>query len=48
MKAGIWKLRGLKRGIDKGSCPLYLGKEDAKHILLRCQETTIQRTEFLG
>jgi hypothetical protein len=38
-KAGIWKLRGTRRGFKRGRCPLYLGKEDAKHILLKCSET---------
>jgi hypothetical protein len=30
MKAGIGELRGLRKGTDKSSCPLCLGKEDAK------------------
>jgi hypothetical protein len=47
MRAGIWKLRRLRRGTDKGSCPLGLGKEDAKHILLRCPETKIWTTDFI-
>jgi hypothetical protein len=39
MKAGVWKLRGIKRGWEKGTCPLYMGNEDVNHILLSCQET---------
>jgi hypothetical protein len=30
MKAGIWKPRGLKTGMLRGSSPIYSGKEDAK------------------
>jgi hypothetical protein len=25
LKAGIWKLRGFRRGFERGRCPLYLG-----------------------
>jgi hypothetical protein len=25
LKAGIWKLRGIRRVVDKGRCPLFLG-----------------------
>jgi hypothetical protein len=32
-KAGIWKLRGIRRSFEGGRCPLYLGEEDAKHIV---------------
>jgi hypothetical protein len=39
LKAGIWKLRGIRRGFEKGKCPLCLGEKDAKHILLKCSET---------
>jgi hypothetical protein len=36
----IWlKLRGIRRGFERGRCPLCLGEEDAKHILLKCPET---------
>jgi hypothetical protein len=38
-KAGIWKLRGIRRGFKRRSCPLCLGEEDAKHIVLKCSET---------
>jgi hypothetical protein len=39
LKTGIWKLRGIGRGFERGRCPLCLGEEDAKHILLKCSET---------
>jgi hypothetical protein len=32
---------------NKGTCPLCLGKEDTKHILLECPETKNWRTEML-
>jgi hypothetical protein len=33
--------------VEKGTCPLCLGKEDTKHILLECPETKNWRTEIL-
>jgi hypothetical protein len=39
LKAGIWKLRGIGRGFERGRWPQCLGEEDAKHILLKCPET---------
>jgi hypothetical protein len=39
LKAEIWKLRGIRRGFDRGSYPLCLGEEDAEHILLKYPET---------
>jgi hypothetical protein len=39
LKAGIWKLREIRRGFEKGRYPLCLWEEDAKHILLKCSET---------
>jgi hypothetical protein len=38
LKAGIWKLKGIRRGLEKGRCPLCWGEEDEKHILLKCKE----------
>jgi hypothetical protein len=32
--AGIWQLREVRQNVDKGRCPLCLGEEDVKHILL--------------
>jgi hypothetical protein len=37
--AAVWKLKGVRRNTDKKICPLCLGEEDAKHILLDCMET---------
>jgi hypothetical protein len=37
-KAGIWKLRGIRRGFERGRFPLCLGEEDAKYIVLKCSE----------
>jgi hypothetical protein len=47
MKARFWKVKGIRRGIDKGNCPLCLGNEGAKRILLSCPETKGRRMEFL-
>jgi hypothetical protein len=46
-RLGIWKLRGSRKGVEKGTCPLCLGKENTKHILLECPETKTWRTEML-
>jgi hypothetical protein len=48
MKARIGKIKELRRGRDKVTCPLCLEKTGAKHILLRCAETKMWKTEFLG
>jgi hypothetical protein len=48
LKAGIWKLRGIGRGFERGRCPLCLGEEDAKHILLKCSETKKWREECVN
>jgi hypothetical protein len=29
LKAGILKLRGFRRGFERGRCPLHLGEEEA-------------------
>jgi len=34
--AGMWQLTGVRRHTDKARCPLCLGEEDVKHILLDC------------
>jgi hypothetical protein len=44
MKAVVWKLRGIRRGMDKGSCPQCIRNKDANH---RCAETKKWRTELL-
>jgi hypothetical protein len=38
VEAGIWKLKRIRRGLEKGRCPLCWGDEDEKHILLKCKE----------
>lgn len=47
MKAGICKLRKLRRETRKCICPLILGKGDAKHELLRCPETKNMKKDNL-
>jgi hypothetical protein len=39
LKEGIRKLRGIRRGSDRGRYHLGLGGGDAKHMLLRYAET---------
>jgi hypothetical protein len=46
-KAGIWKLRGIRWGFERGRCPLCLGEEDAKHIILECCETNKWREKYV-
>jgi hypothetical protein len=38
-RAGIWKVRGIRKGLEIGRCPLRNGEEDAIHIVLKCPET---------
>jgi hypothetical protein len=47
-KAGIWKLRGIMRGFERGRCPLCLGEEDAKRIILKCLETKTWREDYVN
>jgi hypothetical protein len=35
----MWQLKEVRRNMDKAECPLCLGEEDVKHILLDCVET---------
>jgi hypothetical protein len=42
LKAGIWKLRAIRRGFEGGRCPLCLGEEDTKHILLKCRDKKVE------
>jgi hypothetical protein len=46
LKVRIWKLRRIRRGSERGWCPLCLGEEDAKHILLKWPGTYQWREEF--
>jgi hypothetical protein len=47
-KTGIWKLRGMRKGFEKGRCPLCSEEEDPVHILLKCSETRKWRERFLN
>jgi hypothetical protein len=47
-RAGIWKLRAIRKGLEIGRCPLCNGEEDAIHILLKCPETRRLREHFLS
>jgi hypothetical protein len=39
-------LKGIRRNTDKGKCPLCLGEEDVKHILLDCLAAGNWKIEF--
>jgi hypothetical protein len=43
---GIWKLKGVKRNIDQGICPLCNKEEDWNHML-RCDETKSWREDLV-
>jgi hypothetical protein len=43
VNAGIWKLRGRRKCLEKGRCPLYTKEEDDEHILLKRLETRTLR-----
>lgn len=45
-KADIWKLRGIRRELERKYFPQCLGEEEAKHIPLKCSETKKWREEF--
>jgi hypothetical protein len=45
--AGIWQLKGIRRKVDKGTSPLCLGEEDAKHILLNFKDTEHWRMKLI-
>jgi hypothetical protein len=47
-RTGIKKLRGMRKGFEKGRCPLCSEDEDAAHILLKCSETRKRREQFLS
>jgi hypothetical protein len=46
-RAGIWKLRRIRKGFERGRCPLCLGEEGAKHIILECCETKKWREKYV-
>jgi hypothetical protein len=47
-RTGVWKLGGMRKGFEKGRCPLCSADEDAVHILLKCSETRKWREQFLS
>jgi hypothetical protein len=46
-KAGIWKLRGMRKALEEGICPLHKEKH-AVHIVLKCPETRKLREHLLS
>jgi hypothetical protein len=47
-RAGIWNLRGIRKGLEVGRCPLRNGEKDAIHILLKYKETRRLREHLLS
>jgi hypothetical protein len=47
-RAGIGKLKWLRKGLEIGRCPLSNGEYDAIHILLKCPETRRLREHLLS
>jgi hypothetical protein len=47
-RAGIWKLRGIRKGLEIRRCPLCNGEEDAVHNILKCPETRRLREHLLS
>jgi hypothetical protein len=47
-KTGIWKLGGMRKGSEKGKCPLCTEEEDPIHVLLKCSKTRKWREQFLS
>jgi hypothetical protein len=47
-RAGMWKLRGIRKGLEIGRCALCNGEEDVVHILLKCPETRRLREHLLS
>jgi hypothetical protein len=45
---GVCKLRGMRRGLEEGRCPLCKEDEDVIHKLLKCSETRKWREQFLS
>jgi hypothetical protein len=48
IKTGIWKLRGMRKGFEKGRCLLCSEEKDPIHILLKYSETRMWREQFLS
>jgi hypothetical protein len=47
-KAGIWKLRGTRKGLENVRCPLSNEEEDAVHILFKCLVTRRLKEHLLS
>jgi hypothetical protein len=47
LKVGLWKVRGIRRGFERGNSRQCLGEGDAEHIPLKLSETKKWREEFL-
>jgi hypothetical protein len=47
-RAGILKLRGIRKGLEIKRCLLYNEEEDAIHILIKCTETRRLREHLLS
>jgi hypothetical protein len=47
-KIDILKLTWVRKGFEKGRCPLCGQKEDALHILLKCSKTRKWMEQFLS
>jgi hypothetical protein len=45
-RAGIWKLTGMRKGLEIGRCPLCIREEDAVHILIKCPGTRRLREQL--
>jgi hypothetical protein len=45
LRAGIWKLRGMRKGLEIGRCN---GEEDVVHIILKCPETRKLKEHLLS
>lgn len=37
-RLGMWKMRGLRKGAERGRCPLCEEEKNESHILLKCKE----------
>jgi hypothetical protein len=46
-KTGIWKLRGMRKGAEKGRFPVCGQQEYALHVLLNSSETRKLNEQFL-
>jgi hypothetical protein len=46
-RTGMWRMRGIRRGLGKERCTLCYKQEDCDYVLLTCPETMKWREEFL-